>query len=398
SRQVRAHGRGDLGGRFAAHRAQPTRSIDGGIQCPAADHRVRTGEHTLPIPEFDNAGGAVGFVDERMCPPAHRRTGLGEHRGVADAHLRPRRHQVRQQNLPRGLVDQQSARQHEQPASAGPCAGVADRIEPPVATIMVGEKGYATVRLSVTELGGHSSMPGKQTAVGRIARAVARIQDHPMPLRMTPVTADMLARVRKVMPAPRRQLLRLADLVAPMVTRVMAVRPQTEALVRTTTAPTVIRGGVKSNVLPQHAEAFVNFRILPGDTVASVLAHCQKVVRDNGVRIETEGVCSEPTVNATPGAAFDLVAAIAHAIVPGTVITTGIVPGATDSRHYHDLAATRCNFAPIVLEERDLASIHGTDERLSRVNYARLIEFNRRLFTELAYSTSSEPHPSGADA
>ncbi|WP_036557765.1 M20/M25/M40 family metallo-hydrolase [Nocardia brasiliensis] len=276
--------------------------------------------------------------------------------------------------------------------------GVADRIEPPVATIMVGEKGYATVRLSVTELGGHSSMPGKQTAVGRIARAVARIQDHPMPLRMTPVTADMLARVRKVMPAPRRQLLRLADLVAPVVTRVMAVRPQTEALVRTTTAPTVIRGGVKSNVLPQHAEAFVNFRILPGDTVASVLAHCRKVVRDNGVRIETEGVSSEPTVNATPGAAFDLVAEIAQAMVPGTVITTGIVPGATDSRHYHDLAATRCNFAPIVLEERDLASIHGTDERLSRVNYARLIEFNRRLFTELAYSTSSEPHPSGADA
>ncbi|QIS02754.1 M20/M25/M40 family metallo-hydrolase [Nocardia brasiliensis] len=274
--------------------------------------------------------------------------------------------------------------------------GVADRIEPPVATIMLGEKGYATVRLSVTEVGGHSSMPGRQTAVGRIARAVARIQDHPMPLRMTPVTADMLARLRTVLPTPRRQLLRLADLVAPLVTRVMAARPQTEALVRTTTAPTVIRGGVKSNVLPQHAEAFVNFRILPGDSVDSVLAHCRKVVRDNGVRIEPAGVCSEPTVNATPGAAFDMIAAITRAIVADAVITTGIVPGATDSRHYHDLAETRCNFAPIVLGERDLASIHGTDERLSRVNYARLIEFNRRLFIELAYSTSSEPQ--GADA
>lgn len=274
--------------------------------------------------------------------------------------------------------------------------GVADRIEPPVATIMLGEKGYATVRLSVTEVGGHSSMPGRQTAVGRIARAVARVQDHPMPLRMTPVTADMLARLRTVLPTPRRQLLRLADLVAPLVTRVMAARPQTEALVRTTTAPTVIRGGVKSNVLPQHAEAFVNFRILPGDSVDSVLAHCRKVVRDNGVRIEPAGVCSEPTVNATPGAAFDMIAAITRAIVADAVITTGIVPGATDSRHYHDLAETRCNFAPIVLGERDLASIHGTDERLSRVNYARLIEFNRRLFIELAYSTSSEPQ--GADA
>ncbi|SLJ69147.1 Uncharacterised protein [Mycobacteroides abscessus subsp. abscessus] len=65
-------------------------------------------------------------------------------------------------------------------------------------------------------------------------------------------------------------------------------------------------------------------------------------------------------------------------------VTSGLVPGATDSRHYDGLAATRCNFAPIVLSEADLATIHGTDERISRVNYARLIEFNRRLIGELA--------------
>ncbi|WP_405162185.1 M20/M25/M40 family metallo-hydrolase [Nocardia sp. NBC_01499] len=276
--------------------------------------------------------------------------------------------------------------------------GVADGVEQPVANIMLGEKGYATVQLSVTEVGGHSSMPGKQTAVGRIARAVSRIQDHPMPLRMTPVTADMLARLRQAMPASRRHLLGIAGIAAPLITRVMALRPQTEAMVRTTTAPTVIRGGVKANVLPQHAEASVNFRILPGDSVQSVLDHCRKVVRDNGVRIEAEGLASEPTVHTQPGPAFEMVADIARAMVPGVVVTTGIVPGATDSRHYHDLAGTRCNFAPIVLRERDLASIHGTDERLSRLNYARLIEFNRRLIAQFAQSPNTVPQTSGADA
>ncbi|MFG1792019.1 M20/M25/M40 family metallo-hydrolase [Nocardia sp. NPDC049149] len=276
--------------------------------------------------------------------------------------------------------------------------GVVDGIEQPVATVMLGEKGYATVRLSVSEVGGHSSMPGKQTAVGRIARAVSRLQDHPMPLRMTPVTADMLSRVRAALPTARRGLLGLAGLAAPLITRMMAAQPQTEALVRTTTAPTVIRGGVKANVLPQHAEALVNFRILPGDSIATVLEHCRKVVRDKGVRIETEGMCSEPTAHPRTGPMFDMIADIARAVVPGIAVTTGIVPGATDSRHYHDLAATRCNFAPIVVGERDIASIHGTDERLSRVNYARLIEFNRRLIAELAHSTNSAPQTSGADA
>jgi carboxypeptidase PM20D1 len=277
--------------------------------------------------------------------------------------------------------------------------GVADGVDLPVASIMVGEKGYVTVRLSVSAVGGHSSMPGKQTAVGRIARAVSRLQDHPMPLRLTPVVADMLARLRQVMPEYRRRLLGFAAVAAPVITRVMAATPQTEALVRTTTAPTVIRGGVKANVLPQHAEALVNFRILPGDSVAAVLEHCRKVVRDDEVRIESTGMSSEPSPGKPPGPSFDLIAGLAEAVVPGIAVTTGIVPGATDSRHYDDLAATRCNFAPIVLTQSDLETIHGTDERISLVNYARLIEFNRRLIDHLAYTSTAAPtQTSGADA
>ncbi|MFC9895434.1 M20/M25/M40 family metallo-hydrolase [Nocardia sp. NPDC127579] len=264
--------------------------------------------------------------------------------------------------------------------------GIADGVDVPVATIMVGEKGYATVRLSVQDVGGHSSMPGRQTAVGRLARAVARLQDNPMPMRLIPVIADMLDRLRHTMAEPRRSLLRLAGngVAAPLITRIMATGPTTEALVRTTTAPTVIRGGVKANVLPQRAEALVNFRILPGDSIDRVLEHCRKVVRDSGIHFEVVGAASDPTPDPRVGPAFDLVAGIARAIVPGIAVTTGIVPGATDSRHYHDLAVTRCNFAPILLTQADIESIHGTDERISRLNYARLIEFNRRLLTELA--------------
>ncbi|MGW4366974.1 M20/M25/M40 family metallo-hydrolase [Nocardia takedensis] len=271
--------------------------------------------------------------------------------------------------------------------------GVADGVNRPVASIMLGEKGYATVRLSVREVGGHSSMPGRQTAVGRIARAVARVQDNPMPLRLTPGALDMLGRVRHAMSEPRRQLLGLAHLpvVAPVVARILAARPQTEAMVRTTTAPTVIRGGVKANVLPQRAEALVNFRILPGDSVTTVLEHCRRVVDDEGVRIDLVGMSSEPSRPAEPGPAFAVIAGIAEAMVPGVAVTTGLVPGATDSRHYDDLAAARCNFAPIVLTQADLDTIHGTDERISRVNYARLIEFNSRLFEALATGSPSTP-------
>ncbi|MBL1074395.1 M20/M25/M40 family metallo-hydrolase [Nocardia sp. 2] len=263
-------------------------------------------------------------------------------------------------------------------------SGVADGVDRPVATIMVGEKGFATVRLSVVDVGGHSSMPGRQTAVGRLARAVARLQDHPFPLRLTPVTVDMVTRLRDVMSEPRRSLLGLVNVAGPAIARVLAQRPQTEALVRTTTAPTMIHGGVKPNVLPQRAEAFVNFRILPGDSVASVLAHCRKVVRDKRVAIELAGTTSEPTPNPSAGPGVELISELAREVAPGIAVTVGIVPGATDSRYYDDLAVTRCNFAPITLTGQDLERIHGTNERISRVNYARLITFNRLLIARLA--------------
>lgn len=262
--------------------------------------------------------------------------------------------------------------------------GVADGVDRPVATIMVGEKGYATVRLSVSDIGGHSSMPGRRTAVGRLARAVSRVQEHRFPLRMTPVTADMLARIRVFMSEPRRTALGFAKVAGPAILRILALRPQTEAMVRTTTAPTVIHGGVKANVLPQKAEALINFRILPGDSVQSVLAHCRRVIKDDGVDLELVGMSSEPSTPRSPGPWFDTLADLAREVVPGIGVTSGLVPGATDSRHYDELADTRCNFAPIILTGADLERIHGTDERISRANYARLIAFNRRLIDHLA--------------
>nr|WP_233608781.1 M20/M25/M40 family metallo-hydrolase [Nocardia stercoris] len=263
-------------------------------------------------------------------------------------------------------------------------SGVADGAVRPVATVMLGEKGWVTVRLDATDPGGHSSMPGRQTAVGRIAKAVARLQDNPMPLRLIPPIEEMLTRLRPALSAGRRGLLTLLPVAGSLVARVLARQPKTEAMVRTTTAATVIHGGVKANVLPQRAHALVNFRILPGDSVADVLAHCRRVIRDPRITIAVSGSTSEPSVIPAPGPQFELISDLARRVVPGIVVTTGVVPGATDSRFFADLAAARCNFAPIVLDSADLDRIHGTDERLSRLNYARLIEFYRLLFDRLA--------------
>ena len=263
--------------------------------------------------------------------------------------------------------------------------GVVDGVDRPVASVMLGEKGFATVRLTTTDPGGHSSMPPRHTAVGRIAAAVDRLQENPMPVRLTPVILDMVKRLAPFMSEPRRSILSAADRLGAVIAKILTAAPHTEALVRTTTAPTVIHGGIKANVLPQHAEALVNFRILPGDSVSDVLVHCRDVIADESVVVDlTTEMVSEPSpLTAVDDPGFALLSAVVRELIPDVAITTGIVPGATDARHYNDVFGARFNFAPTIFDQADLGRIHGSDERISHANYARLLRFNRRLVEEL---------------
>ncbi len=264
-------------------------------------------------------------------------------------------------------------------------AGLVEGVDRHVATIAVGEKGFATVRLAASGPRGHSSMPPKTTAVGRVARAVTRLQDNPLPARTTPLVIDMVRRVVPFMSEPLRTMLAPTARVAPVIVRIFSARPQTESLVRTTTAPTVIRGGVKANVLPADAEAFVNFRILQGESVADVVEHCRSVIADPEVTVSVlPEMRSEPSpLSPTDGPQFELVAGLTRALLPDVAVTTGLVPGATDSRHYDDIVGARINFAPIVLTRTDVDGIHGMDERISKLNYKRLIDFYKLLLREL---------------
>src|SRR2546430_15239552 len=80
-----------------------------------------------------------------------------------------------------------------------------------------------------------------------------------------------------------------------ILARRFGATPQGNAMLRTTTAPTVLQAGIKENVLPSSARALVNLRILPGDRVAGVLEHRRPAGRDSPVRAQPpEGTMSHP--------------------------------------------------------------------------------------------------------
>ena len=263
--------------------------------------------------------------------------------------------------------------------------GVIPNITRPVGLIGVAEKGHMSVRLAVQGAGGHSSMPPARTAVGVLARAIDRLETHPLPARLDGAVAGMLTELGREMPLSSRMAMANLWLTRPLVIRMLARAPATDATLRTTTAPTMIQGSPKENVLPIRAQAIVNFRIIPGETPKTVLEHVRRVVDDTTVSIALAEPPSPPSpVSSTTSAAYRTLARDIAALEPDAIVAPSLVLGATDARQYAGYARDVYRFLPMRIGPADLDRVHGTNERIGVHDYARGVAFTTLLISHLS--------------
>lgn len=255
-----------------------------------------------------------------------------------------------------------------------------------VGLIGVAEKGYLSLKLTAHGDGGHSSMPPRATAVSILGEAVAEVQETLLPARLDGATRAMLDAVGPSMSFGMRVVMANLWLTAPLVTRMMAGQRAGNAMVRTTTAATMVSGGVKDNVVPVTATAIVNFRLLPGDSVSWVVSRVKAMVDDGRVTVEPlPGMAVEATrVSPDTTDAFRLIAAAVRESFGTRVVAPYLVVGGTDSRNFERVSPNVYRFAPIVATSETLGLIHATNERVGVDNYLGAIAFYRRLIESAA--------------
>jgi carboxypeptidase PM20D1 len=162
--------------------------------------------------------------------------------------------------------------------------------------------------------------------------------------------------------------------------------PTTNAMVRTTTAPTIFQGGTKDNVLPSYARAVINFRILPGDTVAGVQQHVSRVIGDSRIEVKTVGRFStEPSiVSRTDSDGFRTLERTIRSVVPDAIVAPYLVVVATDARYYSSISRNVFRFLPVKFSSHDLERIHGINERIGIANYENAVRTYRQLVIDAA--------------
>jgi carboxypeptidase PM20D1 len=259
--------------------------------------------------------------------------------------------------------------------------GIVPNTSRPVALIGIAEKGVLSIELSVDSEGGHSMMPPKQTAIGILGPAISRLEQNPFPARMEAPVRKMFETLAPEMPFGMKIVFSNLWLFEGIVKKKLADAPRTNALVRTTIAPTIFQAGVKENVLATKARAIVNCRILPGDTVDQVLANMEKTINDSRVKITAlEGLRSEPSKIAdTESKSYKAVQQAIYQVFPQALVAPGLVVAATDSKHYSAITDNILHFSPIRIRSEDLPRFHGTDERISVKDYGDVVRFYEQL-------------------
>jgi carboxypeptidase PM20D1 len=264
--------------------------------------------------------------------------------------------------------------------------GILPGVSEPVALVGIAEKGFVTIELRTRAPGGHSSLPPRETAVGILSAAVARVEERPMAARLDGPTRQLFDRLGPRFPAVERAVFANLWLTEPLVRRRLEASPTTNAMVRTTTAPTILQAGTKDNVLPSSARAVINFRILPGDTVATVLEHVREAVNDSRVEIQVGGRFSaEPSpVSPTDSDAYRTLERTIRSVVPDAIVAPYLVVVVTDARYYTDLTRNVFRFLPLRLTQRDLERMHGSNERIGVGEYETAIRIYRQLVADAA--------------
>jgi carboxypeptidase PM20D1 len=259
-------------------------------------------------------------------------------------------------------------------------AGLAAGVRGEVALVGASEKGYLTVEFTVQSQPGHSSTPPPQTSIGILARALARLEARPMPVHLRRLR-PLYHGVGRAAPIYLQVAFANVWLFGPLLKRWLVPIPEMNASIRTTTALTIINGGVEDNTIPAEAKAIVNFRLLPGDTIAEVLWHVKKVIRDERVKFApVEGKYNEALpVSPENSPAYVSLKKVIRQVFDNPPVAPYVMLGGTDCQHFIPVCDHIYRFTSLVMDESFMGLEHGIDERIPVEGMARMVKFYAQL-------------------
>jgi len=264
----------------------------------------------------------------------------------------------------------------------------------PSGLIGCAEKGLLNVAVVVHAAQGHAATPPRPDARHVIATVLRRLRS--FPIDVPTATAAFIRALGRELSGPVGALLRAYPATAPLVHRVLAAQPATDAMLRTTSALTMLRGSSAPNVLPRDTVLTFNIRLVPGDSIEGVLERMRRALRGLPVEVKTipeAGLNAAPPESPISGRYYDAIARAIRSAWGAIPVLPYLVTSTTDSRHYTSVSDVIYRFAPMEIGPEDLDGIHGVDERVAVSSIDKAVRFYRAFLIDAAESEIGTTHP-----
>lgn len=266
-------------------------------------------------------------------------------------------------------------------------SGMIPGIDKDVALIGTAEKGFVSLKLTIEIEGGHASMPEKETSIDALSNAIAKLKKNPPPATLSGPIEGFIDFMGPEMPFVSKMAFANKSIFKKVIIGIYEGFPAGNALVRTTTSPTIFNSGVKENVIPLSANAVVNFRIISGSSVEGVIAHVRNVIGDERIKIEKKTFMSEPSkVSDVESNGYLSISKTISQVYPEALVSPYLVLAATDARHYEDISDQIFRFLPIRINKSNVNSLHGLNERIA----VSELEDGIRFYIQLIKNSASE--------
>jgi acetylornithine deacetylase/succinyl-diaminopimelate desuccinylase-like protein len=229
--------------------------------------------------------------------------------------------------------------------------------------VATGEKVGAGLRLTAVGKPGHGSRPHEDNSAIHLMRALLKLHDWD---RGITYTSETLAYLERLAGAGLMPPVDQREDVEAQIRR----SPQTYAAFVNTINVTMVNSGIKLNVIPAKSEAFVDCRLLPGQSRDKWKQAVIDYIDDPRITVEfARNVPVPPNVAAEwDTELFRTIDEVLHESMEDAVVVPGLTVGATDNRFLRARGIPAYGFIPCLLSPEEQAGFHGNNEFLTIEN------------------------------
>ena len=167
-----------------------------------------------------------------------------------------------------------------------------------------------------------------------------------------------------------------------MIKKQLLADTGTAAGLRTTAAATMISGSPKANILPTRAQAVINFRIFPGETVESVKERVIALIDDERATVSAEFGKNPSAVSPVESRGSGLIAATIRGMDESVLVAPYLLQGGTDAKYFYRLSDHVYRFLMFRATPETLPRVHGIDEQVPVEGFLQAIRFYYHLIRQ----------------